>query len=123
MNDQKYEGHWLPIGTKLHKRYRIDDVTGEGGSGIVYLGYDQLLMRTVSIKEYFPGWFAMRSSDGHVIRSYNGKSRVNYQKGLDKFIEEARNLAKFENERNIVTIKDFFCENGTAYMVMEQIAG
>jgi serine/threonine protein kinase len=42
---------------------------------------------------------------------------------MEKFLEEARILARFEGQPNIVSVRDFFEENGTAYMVMTYLEG
>ncbi|NBK23138.1 MAG: hypothetical protein EOM68_14045, partial [Spirochaetia bacterium] len=42
---------------------------------------------------------------------------------MEKFLEEARILARFEGQPNIVSVRDFFQENGTAYMVMTYLEG
>ena len=47
----KSESYWLPMKTKLNNRYDIEGVIGEGGMGIVYLGYDSVLDCKVSVKE------------------------------------------------------------------------
>ena len=46
-----------------------------------------------------------------------------FEKGKKEFLEEARNLAKFNSHPNIVHVFDFFEENGTAYFVMEYLDG
>lgn len=46
-----------------------------------------------------------------------------FEEGREKFINEARLLAKCNNLPEIVSVKDFFKENHTAYIVMEYIDG
>lgn len=118
-----YEGYWLPRETVLHGRYRIQDVIAEGGMGIVYLGYDPVLETKVSIKEYFPRRYAMRIPGRADLQIYAGSSAEIFQTELEKFIKEARTLARFGTLDSIVSVKDFFYENETGYMVMEYVEG
>jgi serine/threonine protein kinase len=55
--------HTLPPGTRL-RDYRVENVLGEGGFGIVYLAVDPTLQRKVAIKEYMPSTMAARAGDG-----------------------------------------------------------
>ena len=118
-----YEGYWLPRNTVLHGRYEIRDVIAEGGMGIVYLGYDPVLETKVSIKEYFPRRYAMRIPEEVSLQIYAGSSSEIFRTELDKFIKEARTLARFGALDSIVSVKDFFYENETGYMVMEYVEG
>lgn len=118
-----YEGYWLPRKTVLHGRYEIRDVIAEGGMGIVYLGYDPVLETKVSIKEYFPRRYAMRIPEEVSLQIYAGSSAEIFRTELDKFIKEARTLARFGALDSIVSVKDFFYENETGYMVMEYVEG
>ena len=120
---REYEKYWLKKGTELNGKYEILDVIDEGGSGIVYLGFDKILQQQVSIKEYFPRRYAMRMNGEKEIAVYKGNSRELYRQGLSKFVNEARTLAHFEGLDSIVMVKDFFYQNQTAYMVMERILG
>ena len=97
--------------------YRIDKVLGQGGFGITYLAHDPNLDQYVAIKEYLPMEFAVRDGDNsvHPASSANGER---YRWGLDRFITEARTLAKFKHPA-IVRVLSVFEENNTAYMVME----
>lgn len=53
--------HFAP-GTRLHDRYLLGRVLGEGGFGITYLGLDTELERRVAVKEYFPTAFVKRET-------------------------------------------------------------
>lgn len=76
---REYEKYWLKKGTELNGKYEILDVIDEGGSGIVYLGFDKILQQQVSIKEYFPRRYAMRMNGEKEIAVYKGNSRELYR--------------------------------------------
>ena len=101
--------------------YRLESVLGAGSFGMTYLGWDSHLEKHVAIKEYLPGELAIRALDGSVV-PVNTESEYNYKWGLDRFIQEARTLAKFSHP-NIVRVNRFFEANGTSYMVMDYEAG
>ena len=106
----------LSPGTELVGDFRIDRVLGAGGFGITYLADEIALARSVTIKEYFPSDFAARSKDqGAVPRS--GDCAGDYKWGLDRFIEEAQTLARFDH-RNICRVYRYFRANNTGYMVL-----
>ena len=50
----------LPKGTKLHNRYVIENVVGNGGFGITYCAFDTLLNRLVAIKEFYTDKYMTR---------------------------------------------------------------
>jgi serine/threonine protein kinase len=54
---------------------------------------------------------------------FSGEKKEFYNSGLNKFVNEAKSLAKFYTLPGIVAVKDFFRENGTAYIVMEYVDG
>ena len=108
---REYEKYWLKKGTELNHKYEILDVIDEGGMGIVYLGFDKILQQKVSIKEYFPRRYAMRMNGEKAVTIYKGNSTELFEKGLSKFVNEARTLAHFEALDSIVMVKDFFYEN------------
>jgi serine/threonine protein kinase len=101
--------------------YRLASVLGAGGFGITYLAHDTNLEKDVAIKEYLPGAVAVRGSGGTVLPTSSGLEKE-YRWGLDRFIQEARTLAKFSHP-NIVRVNRFFETNGTGYMVMDYEAG
>ncbi len=110
----------LPLNSRLHE-YRLESVLGAGGFGMTYLGWDSNLEKHVAIKEYLPGELAVRALDGSVV-PVNTEHEYNYKWGLERFIQEARTLAKFSHP-NIVRVNRYFEANGTSYMVMDYEAG
>lgn len=95
--------------------YKIEKVLGEGGFGMTYLAHDVNLDKKVAIKEYLPSDMCQRRND-HTIAP-NTNAMEDFETGLNRFIREARTLAKFEHP-NIVKVSNVFEENGTAYMAM-----
>lgn len=103
-------------------KYRILSVLGQGGFGITYLAEQTMLERRVAIKEFYMREFCSRDgSTSHVTIGTEG-SRETVTRFREKFLKEARNIAKL-NHPNIVKIIDVFEENGTAYYVMEYAEG
>ena len=116
--------HQLPYRSILNGVYMVGKAIGEGGFGITYIGYDLNLDIKVAIKEFYPDGFVGRDGfQSHTVRSYQGDSTVFFNKGKDKFLEEARSLGKFMQLEGIVSVKDFFLENNTVYIVMEYLEG
>lgn len=127
--------NWLLEETLLHEKYQIKKVLGQGGFGIAYLAYDQTLQQNVAIKEYFPVKIVRRL--GNTLRKGQGEYELSatamvypqngqeekYLNGMQNFLEEAQVLfGKFDVE-GLAAVKDYFEENGTAYIVMEYLSG
>lgn len=110
-------------GTYLKNRYIIGKVIGSGGFGITYIAWDTLLKTKVAVKEYLPSEFSTRSSGQTKVTVFTGDKTVQFTDGKDKFVDEAKRLAKFQNESGIVKIFDSFEENNTAYIIMEYLDG
>lgn len=106
--------------TILAGKYIIEDVLGEGGFGITYLCRDLNMNAKVAIKEYFPLDISTRS--GIIVSAYTDSVEL-YRRGLERFVNEAALLAQYNTYPGIVSVKEFFYENNTAYIVMEYIDG
>lgn len=116
--------HCLRKGTRLIGRYTIEKVLGQGGFGITYLGIDELHEKKVAIKEFFPQGIVTRNIEYEdaVTVTFVGE-KDNYNKGKEKFLKEARIMARFSKDEGIVKAQDFFEINNTAYIVMEYLEG
>ncbi len=101
--------------------YRILSVIGRGGFGVVYRGKHRELGIEVAIKEFFPTELCTRYNQ--TVQPSKPDFQASYQENLDRFIREAQQLENFRNCPNIVTCRDLFRANGTAYIVMDYIQG
>lgn len=113
--------HLVP-GTVLAGRYVIGLSIGEGGFGIVYKAWDSKLGSIKAVKEFFVTRLMQRAKGlTDVIVSKQNQADVDIRK--DRFLAEARTMAKFGNNDSIPNVFDFFEENKTAYIVMELLVG
>ena len=110
----------LPRGTGLGI-YQVVSLLGQGAFGITYRARDPRLHRDVAIKEYMPVALALR--DGVTVEPRSRELESEFHWGRDRFIDEARTLARLENAPAVVRVIDFLEANGTAYMVMPLLEG
>ena len=108
----------LPTGTQID-HYVVDTVLGAGGFGITYLANHFRLAKTFAIKEYFPNDFSFREGRSVMPTATNSST---YRWGLDRFLAEARALAKFKHP-SIVDVVSVFEANDTAYIVLADESG
>lgn len=118
----------LPSGYLLDE-YRIDAILGAGGFGVTYKALDTHLDAWVAIKEYFPVEWSFRDADGVMVYANtqglscaDGTQTSDYEWGLERFLDEARVLARVQHPY-VVRVKRYFRANGTAYIVMEYEEG
>jgi hypothetical protein len=115
-----YSSKALPPGTII-REWRLEDVLGVGGFGIVYKGRGIYFGELVAIKEYFPSSIAERDAESTVVPIGSDVEEV-HALGLKKFVEEAKllwNLSTPTRHPNIVSVRALFEVHGTAYMVMD----
>ena len=105
----------LPVGAVL-RDFTIQAVIGHGGFGIVYRAGHNELDLTVAIKEYLPVELAVR--EGATVQPRSGTDRKDFEDGLRRFRDEAQALIDFDSHPSIVSCREFFRANGTAYLVM-----
>ena len=75
----------------------------------------------MAIKEYLPSDIATRTGDNSVVPQAS-QFQDDFEWGLERFLDEARTLARFDH-RNIIKVYRFFEAHGTAYIVMEYAEG
>jgi serine/threonine protein kinase len=123
--NENVPAHHLLPGTILNGKFYVGEALGEGGFGITYIGRDINLDIKVAIKEYYPSGYVNRSNtlSSDVNNSVTEGRKNFFIKGRERFLNEARILAKFSGEAGIVGVRDFFEENNTAYIVMEFLDG
>lgn len=113
----------LSPGSVLQNKYLIGKVIGQGGFGITYIAWDLNLNLKLAIKEFLPVSMAHRAADRSTVSIINITYAEYFNYGLDKFLTEARMLARFNDHPNIVSVRDYFRANETAYLVMNYIDG
>ena len=91
----------------MQQRYRVEGSLGEGGMGAVYRAWDQRLQMPVALKELVP----QPGLDAETLAQLR-----------QQFEQEAIVLARLKHP-HLVSVIDFFEENGFAYLVMEFIEG
>ncbi len=90
------------VGIQKIGRYRVINIIGEGGMGVVYLAVDDIMDRQVAIK---------------MLRAPSGDSDL-----LARFHREVRSTASLQH-KNIVTVYALDDFQGFPYMVMEYLEG
>ncbi len=117
---KSYSNKALPAGTVL-REWRLEEVLGVGGFGIVYKGRGIYFDELVAIKEYFPSAISERR-DGDTVVPIDSNAEEVHALGLKKFVEEAKllwNLSTPTRHPNIVSVRSLFEIHGTAYIVMD----
>lgn len=117
--EKKYQ---LAPMTLVAGRYLLGKAAGSGGFGITYKAFDLQLQQIVAIKEFFPSGMVQRVPGETDLIIFDNRKNA-FQKEKERFLLEARTIAKFNDNDNIVNVYNYFEENNTAYIVMEFLDG
>jgi TPR repeat protein len=112
----------LAPGTMLNARYSVGRVLWQDGFGITYQGWDARRKRRCSIKEYCPVGVAARNDDRTAISAVPGQAG-RLADGVEAFLTQARQLARFADHPGLIAPRDFFAANGSAYRIVDPLAG
>lgn len=115
------ESFQLSPGATLQGRYIIGEALGYGGFGIIYKAFDTTLGVVVAVKEFYPSGLVKRAAGEIDVGLFAHQNVNDYQKQKNRFMEEARNMALFSKEKDIVNVLNYFEENMTAYIIMEYV--
>lgn len=121
--DYKQANNELPPLTPLNGKYLLGRALGAGGFGITYIALDTQLQVVVAIKELFLKKISVRDEEMSI--SISQKDQYCFEDNKKRFLQEARVLAMFNEKDNegIVSVKEYFEEKNTAYIVMEYLNG
>lgn len=120
---QPVSDRYLKPGTVLQNKFIVGYPIGSGGFGNTYIGWNRLLLRKVAVKEFFPEQYIQRTGDNVTVSLVTENLKPRFKRGLQQFLEEARNVASLQDIKGVVEISNFFEENGTGYIIMEYLDG
>ncbi len=109
---------YLPVRTLLDNRYLVGRVLEISGDSAVYIGRDNQDGSTVTLREFFPGNLCRREADGSLSSAdpaFDGYKQ--------KFLANARAVARLRDVLAVVPSFDIFEQNGTAYSISEYCEG
>ncbi|MEV4179975.1 serine/threonine-protein kinase [Streptosporangium canum] len=92
----------------LAGRYRLQAPLGEGGMGLVWRAWDELLQQTVAVKE---------------VSLSAGLTSRDREERLRRTLREARTAATLRGHPGIVTVYDVVEQDGLPWIVMELVEG
>lgn len=119
--EYQWQNKFLPPGTMLKDKYTIGVALGNGGYGITYIAFDTVLQQRVAVKEFFPDKICSRNED--LTIDINDNDTEAFTTGKSKFKDEAALIFGSYDVPGICSIKDYFEENNTAYIVEEFLPG
>lgn len=121
-SDETNTSPYLAPKTFLNGRYVVGKLFSYNGESGLYMGYDTMHNRKVTIREYIPDTLCNRDDDGESVVVKNERMPL-YKAYLSEFVELNKTLMSLGGTTNIQPVLDVFEENHTAYAVMEFIVG
>ena len=119
MSEEQQHRLALPQGTRI-REFEFRRVLGQGGFGITYLAGTWRWIFRGDQGVFALGFGYPRT--GSVRRAAGTKGGVGFQWGLERFLDEARILARLQHP-NIVRVHHFFEAHSTAYIAMDYVEG
>lgn len=117
-----YISSYLAPKTFLNNRYIVGRLISYCGESALYIGFDTVDKRKVTIREYVPDTLCTRERDQEEIAVKADKMPL-YKTYLAEFAELQTTLMHSRNIQAIQPVLDVFAENNTCYAVMEYIGG
>lgn len=121
-NDSLQLPPFLPMRTMVGGHYLIGAVTESNGDGTTYMGYDTENKTPVTIREFLPDTLVKRGSETRDLQIRPGAEELYYSL-LRSFQELWSKLQKMNGLSALISVKEIFEENNTAYVVSEYAEG
>lgn len=119
---EAYISAYLAPKTFLANRYIIGRLINYCGESALYIGFDTVENRKVTVREYMPDTLCVRERDMEVVTVKHDKLPL-YKTYLAEFIELHSTLMNSPAIPCVQTVLDVFSENNTAYAVMDYLGG
>lgn len=119
---ESYISAYLAPKTFLANRYIIGRLISYCGESALYIGYDTVENRKVTVREYMPDTLCVREKDMEIVTVKSDKLPL-YKTYLAEFIELHSTLMNSPAIPCVQTVLDVFSENNTAYAVMDYLGG
>ena len=113
---------YLAPRTVLNERYIVGKLLSYNGEGALYIAYDTVTSKKITIKEYMPDTLCSRTKGDPEIK-VNTNNLAHYKTYLSEFVELNKTLSRMRTLNHINAVHDIFAENNTAYAVLEMIKG
>lgn len=110
----------IPNETILNQRYIIGDAIRKDRIGFLYMAWDALLEQKVFIREWFPVRISRRNTELLVASEC---SKQIWNRMVKSFCMQMDNLHRHQDVTQLLSIYRYFCENNSAYAVMEYVEG
>lgn len=119
---ESYISSYLAPKTFLVNRYIIGRLINYCGESALYIGYDTVEDRKVTVREYMPDTLCVRERDTETVTVKPDKLPL-YKTYLAEFIELHTTLMNSSAIPCVQTVLDVFSENNTAYAIMDYLGG
>lgn len=113
---------FLKPGSVIGGRYYAGLSIDRNGEGITYIAFDNNIQTRVRLREFFPGALCHRESDHRTVR-VNPGCEIQYKALMTDFAELSRQLIGITANNNLLKAKDILADNGTLYVVYEDVTG
>lgn len=119
---ETYISSYLAPKTFLANRYIVGRLISYCGESALYIGFDTVEQRKVTVREYMPDTLCVRERDEEIVTVKHDKLPL-YKTYLAEFIELHSTLMNSPAIPCVQTVLDVFSENNTAYAVMDYLGG
>ena len=113
---------FLKPGSVVGGRYYTGLSIDRNGEGITYIAFDTNIQTRVRLREFFPGSLCHREGDHKTVR-VNPGCEIQYKALMTDFAELSRQLIGITASNSLLKAKDIFADNGTLYVVYEDVSG